>query len=124
MICCAAPETPTPRFAQFSFAPVSSGPGARTEVRCSARKRRSEPARPRTGSGWSRTSCLRGALDLRAVVLPKGRVAPVPGGAPRLRSHRAVELLAQDVGVSGVTIGLVEDVDQDVEELHVRAWPP
>src|SRR5206468_119356 len=75
-------------------------------------------------SGLNGISCLGCPLDLRAVVLPEGRVSPVQGRAPRLRSHRAVQLLAQDVSVPGVTIGLVEDVDQDVEELHVRAWPP
>ena len=34
-------------------------------------------------------------LDLRAVVLPEGRVWPVEGDAPRVRSHGSIELLAQ-----------------------------
>ena len=36
----------------------------------------------------------------------------------------AVQLLAQDVGVPGVPVGLGEHVDHDVEQLHVRARPP
>src|SRR4051794_9978232 len=75
-------------------------------------------------SGLTGVSCPCCPLDLRAVVLPEDRVSPVQGRAPRLRSHCAVQLLAQDVSVPGVTIGLVEDVDHDVEELHVRARPP
>ena len=64
------------------------------------------------------------------VTVPAGRATHVTLGRPgegrdyQGRTDRAVQLLTQDVSVPGVTIGLVEDVDQDVEELHVRAWPP
>lgn len=42
----------------------------------------------------------------------------------RVGSDRAVELLTQDVGMSGMPVGLADDVDQDVEQLHVGARPP
>jgi len=43
---------------------------------------------------------------------------------PRRGSCLAIKLFAQDIGVSGVPTGLGEHMNQDVEQLHVRAWPP
>jgi hypothetical protein len=71
-----------------------------------------------------RSSCPGGPLDFHAPVLPEGCVVLLQGHAFRVRSHRAVKLFAQDVGVAGVPAGLGKDVDQDVEEFHVGAWPP
>ena len=52
-----------------------------------------------------------------------GRVVFLEGRALRVRTHCAVELFAQDVGVSGVPAGLGEDVDHDGEQFHVGARP-
>ena len=77
-----------------------------------------------------------GAFRLERDRLPLLPARSSRGGSPRrfvsrpcracapARSDRAIELLAQDVGVPGVPVRLVEDVNHDVEELHVRAWPP
>jgi hypothetical protein len=48
----------------------------------------------------------------------------VQGHALAVHSDRAVELFAQDVGVPRMPGGLGEDVDHDVEKLHVGAGPP
>ena len=53
-----------------------------------------------------------------------GRCRFRTGRAPRVRPDSAVELLAQDVGVPGMAGGLAEQVDHDVEQLHVGARPP
>jgi hypothetical protein len=69
--------------------------------------------------------CPRRLFDLGAVVLPPARVVlrqiRVIGRYPR----DAVQLLAQDVGVPGVPVGLADHVDQDVEEHdHRNRWRP
>src|SRR6516164_9681559 len=78
----------------------------------------------RLWSGAGGIGCFGGLLDLRAAVLPMSRVVFGHGRALRVGPDRAVELFAQDVGMPGVPVGLGEDVDQDVEQLHARARPP
>ena len=63
-----------------------------------------------------------GSLDSGAVVEPELCVAStgVVGSARGL----VVELFTQDVGVTGVAIGLGKQVNEDVEQLHVGPRPP
>ncbi len=42
----------------------------------------------------------------------------------RVDSHRSIELLTQNVGVSSVPTRLSKQVDQDVEQGHLGVLPP
>ena len=78
----------------------------------------------RLWSGAGGIGCSGRLLDLRVVGLPVSRVESGQGRALRAGPDRAVELFSQDVGMPGVPVGLTENVDHDVEQLHVGARPP
>ena len=82
------------------------------------------PPRTRARSPAARTAGLPrrpgGPLDPRPVRIPVDAVVH----RARVVPDRAVQLLAQDVGVADVAVGLGEDVDHHVEQLHVRPRPP
>src|SRR4051812_5933814 len=66
--------------------------------------------------------CLGSSFDLRPVGLTGRRVDTLL--VLSCYSGPAVELFTQDVGVSGVPGCVAEDVDHDVEQFHIWAWPP
>src|SRR4051794_40499695 len=91
------------------------GPASEPTVRLST-------ASSRTGTS---TSCMRTRKSGSRRITNSGRSRSVdrflvlscyPGPA--------VELFTQDIGVAGVPGGVTQDVDHDVEKLHIGARPP
>jgi hypothetical protein len=65
-----------------------------------------------------------GGLDLGPLSPPERRVAPRLVRVCLCGPCGTVELFTQEVGVTGVPVGLGEHVDQDVEQHDVGSRPP
>jgi hypothetical protein len=67
-----------------------------------------------------RLGCL---LDLGPVTRPQC-CAPFRRDTIRVASDLPIDLLSEDFGVAGVTVGLGKDVDRDVEQIDAWLRPP